>query len=353
MKASENDILKKIEEEFSFPGNGDLILGPGDDCAVLKPIKGQLVITTDEQVEGTHFFPGSAPEDIACKLMRSNISDLAGMGNIRPISCLAGAALTTETQTDFIERFIQQLKKEARHFGITIAGGNLAAARENHFYMTVWGEAQSAPILRGGTKEGDILVNIGPLGESKAALEAIQEMQKPGLNAKNLQDFTGKITNKPGKHGSIDNSGAETKTAIERTVYSQLIESFWRPEPQLNAGKIIAEEGLAAAMLDNSDGLFKSAKILAERAGLKAIIDASQIKISAFLEKWCKAHGKDAKAYAIAGGEDYGLIFSMRKEKLPILKEKLPGAYQIGHFEKGNGTAIVNFNGKIEEFEHF
>lgn len=348
MKASENDILKKIEEEFSFPGNDDLILGPGDDCAVLKPIKGQLVITTDEQVEGTHFFHGSEPEDIACKLMRSNISDLASMGNVRPISCLAGAALAPETQPDFIDRFIQQLKKEARHFGITIAGGNLAAARENHFYMTVWGEAQSAPILRDGTREGDILVNIGPLGEAKAALEAMQEMKNSGSNPINLRNLPDKFQD---EYSGIDSSAA--KKAIEQTVYLQLLESFWRPEPQLKAGRIIAEECLAAAMLDNSDGLLKSSKILAERAGLKAVIDASQIKISDCLGKWCMAHGKNAKAYAIAGGEDYGLIFSMRKEKLPILKQKLPGAYQIGHFEKGSGADIENFDGKIEGFEHF
>ena len=316
--AKEKEILDDIEQAFTFPGNTELLTGPGDDCAVLAPMQGRLVITTDEQVEGTHFLPGSAPENIACKLMRVNLSDLAGMGYVRPVSCVAGAGLVKNTSQEFIKKFIAQLKKEADRFGITIAGGNLAAARENHFYITVWGEAMAEPVLRTGTCAGDLLVNIGPLGEAKAALEILMR-----------------------------------KNHSEAKKYESLIESFWRPRPHIEEGRIIAENNIAAAMLDNSDGLYKSAKILAERAGLCAVIEGSAIRPSAALCSWCAANGKNAAAYAVDGGEDYGLVFSVRPEKSELLKKLLPQAQIIGFFEKGQGIKLVNFDGRIEGFEHF
>lgn len=316
--AKEKEILDDIEQLFLFPGNRELLLGPGDDCAVLAPMKGRLVITTDEQVEGTHFLPGSSPEDIACRLMRSNISDLAGMGYVRPVSCVAGAGLVPGLPKDFVRRFISGLRKEAEHFGITVAGGNLAVARECHFYLTVWGEAMAEPILRNTAKPGDLLAEIGPMGEAKAALEILMR-----------------------------------KNPAEMREYAGLIENFWRPVPQLEAGRILAENGLAAAMLDNSDGLYKSAAIIAERSGVKAVINAEKVRPSEILAKWCAANGKNAVAYAIDGGEDYGLVFAVRPEKAALLAELLPQAQTIGHFEAGKGIVLQNFQGKIDGFEHF
>lgn len=316
--AKEKEILDDIEQLFSFPGNRDLLLGPGDDCAILAPMRGRLVITTDEQVEGTHFLPGSAPEDIACRLMRSNISDLAGMGYVRPVSCVAGAGLAPDLPPDFVRRFISGLKSEAEHFGITVAGGNLAGARENHFYLTVWGEAMAEPVLRDTAKSGDIIATIGPMGEAKAALEILMR-----------------------------NDGNEMRE------YAPMVENFWRPVPQLVAGRILAENAIVSAMLDNSDGLYKSAAIIAERSSLRAVIDAEKVRPSAILSKWCGENGKNAVAYAIDGGEDYGLVFAVPPEKLPLLRELLPNSQEIGHFEQGNGIILTNFNGKIDGFEHF
>lgn len=319
----EENIISLIERTFVFPDRGDLLTGPGDDCAVLRTHNGSMVVTTDEQVEGTHFLPGSSPVDIACRLMRVNLSDLAGMGYVRPVSCVAGAGLVKGTPPEFIKEFIIQLKKEADRFGITIAGGNLAAARENHFYMTVWGEAMAAPILRTGTCEGDLLVNTGPLGEAKAALEILMR-----------------------------------KDSAEMKKYESLTEFFWRPEPHIAEGRIIAENNIASAMLDNSDGFFKSAKILAEKSGLCAVIDAKSIKPSPALSAWCRESStagniRNAVAYAIDGGEDYGLVFSMRPQKAELLKKLLPQAQIAGVFEKGHGVKLVNFDGGIEGFEHF
>ena len=175
-KSGEARLIEHIEKTFKFPLDRRLLLGPGDDCAVLRHVPGRnLVITTDEIVEGTHYLARFAtPEDLARKLTRINLSDLASMGEVKPVSCVVGAGLKKNTPKDFILRFMRELKAEALRFGISIAGGNLAGARENHFYMTVWGESGGSELVtRYGAKPGDLLFNIGQLGLAAAGLERL------------------------------------------------------------------------------------------------------------------------------------------------------------------------------------
>ena len=209
----EAGLLARIEKHFKFPEDPRLLLGPGDDCAVLRHTPGKaLVITTDEIVEGTHFLMRfSTPEDLAAKLMRLNLSDLAAMGPVRPVSCVAGAGLKRGLPLAFIERFLKKLKSEALRFGITVAGGNLAGARENHFYLAMWGEADASKLItRYGARPGDLIFNIGPLGSAAAGLELLKAADK-----RNIRKFRG------------------------------LVKSFWRPEPMLAAGRLFGEKKIS------------------------------------------------------------------------------------------------------------
>lgn len=321
MKKGEARLLEHIEKTFRFPSDKRLLLGPGDDCAVLRHGRGRdLVITTDEMVEGTHYLSRFAsPEDIARKLTRMNISDLASMGEVAPVSCVVGAGLRKDTPPAFYLRFMKELKAEARRFGISVAGGNLAGARENHFYMTVWGEADAARVVtRYGARPGDLLFNIGPLGLSAAGLEILKD--GPTRLAKKF----------PG-----------------------LVRAFWRPEPMLAAGALIGRRGLASAMLDNSDGLARSAAILADLSRCRAVVSAGEGACAPELRAYAELRGRPWRHYAVNGGEDYGLVFSVRPGKLADVKRLLPAAFVVGRLEKGRGCAIENYDGKISNFEHF
>lgn len=321
MKTGEAKLLEHIEKTFRFPGDRRLLLGPGDDCAVLRHGRGRdLVITTDEMVEGTHYLPRFAtPEAIARKLTRINLSDLASMGEVEPVSCVVGSGLRRTTPPDFAPRFMKALKAEALRYGISIAGGNLAGARENHFYMTVWGESCGTPLVtRYGAKPGDLLFNLGPLGEAAAGLEIL------------MNDY-----------------------AAEKKRFAPLIKSFWEPEPQLQAGALIGKKRLASAMLDNSDGLARSAAILAELSRCKVIVSVGEGACSPGLRAYAEHRKKQWRQYAIAGGEDYGLIFTAPSGKLGAIKKLLPGAFVVGRLEKGAGAVIENYNGKVEGFQHF
>ncbi len=320
-KSGEARLLEHIEKTFRFPLDRRLLLGPGDDCAVLRHGPGRdLVITTDEMVEGTHYLARFAtPEDLARKLMRMNLSDLASMGEVTPVSCVVGSGLRKDTPPEFTLRFMKELKTEALRFGISIAGGNLAGARENHFYMTVWGEAgKSRLVTRYGAKPGDLLFNIGPLGMAAAGLEIL--MSGPAAAGKK---------------------------------YPVLVKAFWRPEPMLAAGALIGRKGLASAMLDNSDGLARSAAIISELSRCRVIVNPGEGVCAPVLRAYSAARGRPWRQYAVNGGEDYGLIFTARPGKLAAIKRLLPLAAVVGRVEKGSGTEIENFNGKVKSFEHF
>jgi thiamine-monophosphate kinase len=320
-KNAEARLIEHIEKTFRFPGDRRLLLGPGDDCAVLKHGAGRdLVITTDEIVEGTHYLARFAtPEDLARKLMRINLSDLASMGDVTPVSCVVGSGLKKGTPPDFTRRFMKALKAEALRFGISIAGGNLAGARENHFYMTVWGETGKGRLVtRYGAGPGDLLLSVGMIGLAAAGLEIL-----------------------------MSGSAAAAKK------YPDLVRAFWRPEPMLAAGALIGREGLATAMLDNSDGLARSAAIISELSRCRVIVSPGEGICAPQLRAYSEAAGRPWRHYVINGGEDYGLIFAAWPEKLGLIKKLLPSAAVVGRVEKGSGAEIENFDGKVHSFSHF
>jgi thiamine-monophosphate kinase len=320
-KGGEASLIGHIEKTFKFPLDRRLLLGPGDDCAVLRHGAGKaLVITTDEIVEGTHYLARfSTPEDLARKLTRINLSDLASMGDVTPVSCVVGAGLRKNTPPEFTRRFIKELKAEALRFGLSIAGGNLAGARENHFYMTVWGESGRGEIVtRYGARPGDLLFNIGPLGLAAAGLEILTRA-----------------------------------SAAEKKKFPALVKAFWRPEPMLEAGALIGRAGLASAMLDNSDGLARSAAIISRLSGCRVLVSPGEGSCAPVLRAYSAARGRPWRYYAIGGGEDYGLVFTAGPARLAEIKRLLPAASVVGRVEKGRGVEIENYDGKIKSFEHF
>ena len=317
----EAGLLAYIEKHFRFPGDKRLILGPGDDCAVLRTTPGKkLVITTDELVENTHFLRRfSTPEALARKLMRVNLSDLASMGMVKPVSCLVGSGLPGDLPADFVLRFIKTLKTEALKFDLSIAGGNLTGAREMHFYMTVWGEADGKGIVtRYGARPGDILFSLGPLGEAKAGLEILQ-------------------------NGS----------AADKERFKKLVRSFWEPKPFLKEGALIGMRGLASAMLDNSDGLGRSARILSELSRCRVRLRAGLDAVSPVLAAYAAVSGRPWQKYVLSGGEDYGLVFTVKPAASALVKKLLPAAIAVGLIEKGAGVVVEGYEGKIQSFNHF
>ncbi|MCK5105993.1 MAG: thiamine-phosphate kinase [Elusimicrobiales bacterium] len=320
-KMNESGILDYIEDNFTIQKDKRLLIGPGDDAAVLKTEKGKVLIaTTDELVEGTHFLRGADyPEKLAKKLLRINLSDLAAMGNVKPLTCLSGGGMPKNTPASWIKRFIKTLSAEAAKFGLNLSGGNLARSENLHVYMTVLGEAVKGEIIkRRGAKPGDALYSVGYLGDAKAGLEIF-------LSGKNPKSLSSK----------------------------KLLERFWEPKPMTRAGNILGKHKLANCMLDNSDGLLRSVEIMARACACRVIVSFKEKDISKELKEYSLSKGKNCLDYAAIGGEDYGLVFTASLKNKNKIKKLLPMAKVIGRIEKGKGFAFENHDGKNKSFEHF
>ncbi|MFH1618695.1 MAG: thiamine-phosphate kinase [bacterium] len=316
----EYGILDWIEERYSVRGKGRLIMGPGDDAALIRISSGRLlVVSTDEMVENTHFRETLRhPELIARKLVRINVSDLAAMGSVRPLSAVAGAGLRRNMPLDWLKKFMKSLVCECRRFGMTLAGGNLARSEHAHVYMTVFGEAWPGEIIsRSGARPGDLIFGLGPLGDSRAGLEIFLSGRRP--------------------------AGVEKK----------LLKRFWLPRPFIREGAVLGKNRLATALLDNSDGLMAGVSILAGRGKCAARIRLIPGCVSKELKSYCRSHKKDWRGYALAGGEDYGLIFTVRPANAGKLLSLLPSCVELGAMENGTGVRAEGCAPGTEKFEHF
>jgi len=296
----------------------DLIIGPGDDCAVFKIDKKLLLFTVDEIMEDTHFLMKfSSPSNLASKITRASVSDIYSMGKALPKICLISAGFPSNLSDRWFKEFLMAIKKECSYFNMDLAGGNMVKADKLHIAMTVFGILKgNRIIMRSGAKPGDLLYGIGFMGNAKAGLEILMKRKR------------------------------------KNEVYEKyLIDSFWKPVIFKDESAIISN--YATSMLDNSDGLYKSLEIISKINNVKIEVELNEKMAGKYLLKWANNSRRDWREYVINGGEDYNLIFSIRSKYKDLIEKKVPNVYQIGKIEKGNGINIKNWNGKIKNFKHF
>ena len=319
----ESELIKKIIKIFNKTDR-NIVIGPGDDCSVLDfgDKRYFYLLTVDEMVENTHFILDFLkPEEVASKLVRMNISDIYSMGKAKPCYCLVSGGLNYEKINDlWVSSFLKSLKKELDRFSIINIGGNLTKSKEIFFSMTLIGKIDKNKIIkRTGAKAGDFLCCIGNCGNSRAAVDIMTSKKRNDLNK----------------------------------IEEKILKSFIKPEIYVSEIRILSD--YASAMIDNSDGLFRSAQILAEMNKIKIEMDFNElIKLCDInLVKWAYENKKDPVEYSLFGGEDYNPIFSVPPDKLVILSKKIKNIKVVGKIREGRGLKINGYYGKIKNFEHF
>jgi thiamine-monophosphate kinase len=207
--------------------------------------------------------------------LRINLSDLAAMGAVSPVGVLVSAGFPAKAPQDWALDFLDGLAEDAARFKVPVLGGNLCRSQKVFFTLTALGQAKPAHIVRrSGARAGDLLAGIGPIGDAARGLADLKAGTSSGRFAK----------------------------------------AFWEPEPQLKAGRILAEHGLATSMIDNSDGLMRSCDLLAQESGLGFRLSLARMQWEA----------------AKADGEDYGLVFTVKPKDWGRVEQLLPQAYRIG-----------------------
>jgi thiamine-monophosphate kinase len=318
----EFDLINKITKIFNENNDKSIIIGPGDDCAVLDlgDKDNFYVFTVDEIVENTHFILDFLkPEEIAIKLVRMNVSDVLSMGRANPFYALVSGGINFKKIDDkWILRFLRALKKEFDCWGIKNIGGNLSRSSNIFFSMKLIGKVEKNYVVyRKGAKEGDFLCVYGFCGSSMAAVDIMKNKKRNGI------------------------------TKIEE----KLVYYFTRPT--LYKDFIWENCKYFSAMIDNSDGIYKSALILSKENNLKVVIDFKNMEklVKPEVLKWCEINKKNPFDYSLFGGEDYNPIFSVSEKNLKFLNDK--NIKIIGRFKRGKGVEVLNYDGKIKNFEHF
>lgn len=316
----ERELIALIAKEFPKKGR-DIILGIGDDAALIKPGKIPIILTKDLLVEKVDFFRSlHPPYFLGRKSLNVSLSDIAAMGG-RPRFALLGLGLPPATRASWIGEFLHGFKSAALEAGVRLIGGDLSRAREILISVTVLGDCEKA-VPRSGGKPGHLLFVSGFLGDARAGLRLLGKGFKPGRR---------------GKAGP-------------------LLKAFLDPTPQLKLGRELARRKLASAMIDLSDGLSVDLMHLCDAGGTGAEIVLDRLPLSPEI----RAFIRRPIALALHGGEDFELLFAAPpKNRAAIRSAKLkPPVYEIGRLTARKGIFIIDGQGvkkplEPRGYEHF
>jgi thiamine-monophosphate kinase len=252
------------------PESADVVVGPGDDGAVLRVADGRAVVSTDMLVEGRHFrLDWSTPHDVGRKAVAQNAADIEAMG-AQATAFVVGFGAPPDTPAAHVDALTDGMWAEAGRFGAAIVGGDLVASPQWVVSVTVLGDlAGRAPVLRSGAQPGSRVAVAGQLGYSAAGYALW--------------------------HSGIDR-------------FDEFRQRHLVPQPPYGQGRVAAEAG-AQAMIDVSDGLVADLRHVAEASGVG--IDLSSQALGpdrdAVLSAAAAAH-VDAWTWVLGGGEDHALV---------------------------------------------
>jgi thiamine-monophosphate kinase len=277
----EFELIRRLTDDLGT--RPDVVLGVGDDAAVLIPPPGaQLVAACDAQVAGEHFtFASATPEEIGHKALAVNLSDMAAMG-AQPLWALVSLLLPRDLPAATLERVYAGMRTLARRFSVAIVGGNIAATTGPFTLdITVLGAcAPGQAVTRGGGQPGDAVLVVGTLGMAAAGL-LLSEI-------------------------------ADLPEAVSPEARARAHQALCVPEPLVVAGRALAERQTVSAMLDISDGFAADLGHLCARSDVGALIEAAALPLDPVAVAIGRALGRDPLALALHGGEDYALLCAVR-----------------------------------------
>lgn len=327
MQPGEFELIARLTKGLAL--SPDVIVGPGDDCAVLDTGGNRWLLATDDsQVEGVHFlYELSQPEEIGRKALAINISDIAAMGG-EPRFALVSLVLPPGYELDRLERIYAGLRQEAEQFGVALIGGNISGTGERHdapliIDITLLGEVErERALLRSGARPGDLLCVTGTPGDAAAALYTV-----------------------------LHPSQAYPPAARE-----QLLASLRVPTPRVREGRVLSRFGprIVTSMLDISDGLSGDLAHICERSNVGALLDAARLPLSPALREVAASIHHNPLDWVLHGGDAYELLFTTAPGHTQTVCDTLTTATGTPVTVIGNvtppetGMTLVNRDGQEE-----
>jgi thiamine-monophosphate kinase len=302
-----------------------VILGPGDDAAVLRAPDRRVVATTDMLLEGHHFrTEWSGPADIGHKLAARNLADVAAMG-ARPTGLLVAFAGPGTLEIDWLLELVRGIADECSRAGAAVAGGDTSSSDAIVLAATALGDlAGREPVTRAGARPADVVAIAGTLGSAAAGLALLTA----GLNQRHAGEH----------HGAQAAGNAEL---------AALVAAHRRPHPPYQLGPQAADLG-ATAMIDVSDGLVADLGHVAQASGVRIDLDSRLLsseplapvsaleQAAAVLTAPAPSGGPAAwMQWVLTGGDDHALAATFPADV------NLPQQWTIvGKVTEGRGVAI-------------
>ena len=264
--AGEFGLIKALTDVFSQ--GEQVLIGPGDDAAVLRVKNGHVVVSTDLMVEGRHFRrEWASAEDVGHRAAAQNLSDVNAMGG-RATSLTIGLAAPAELPVQWALDFARGFADECALVGASVVGGDVTRSDQLVIAVTVLGGCTQAPVVRSGAEPGDVLAICGRQGWAAGGLAVLGR----GFRSPRV-----------------------------------LVEAYRRPEPPYDAGRVAAEAG-ATAMIDISDGLLADAGHVATGSGVAIDVHRSAFEVPDPLQAVGAALGADPLQFILSGGDDHALL---------------------------------------------
>jgi thiamine-monophosphate kinase len=268
-----------------------VLIGPGDDAALLAFPDGRVVATKDLLVEGVHFRRDwSSGYDIGRKAAAANLADVAAMGGTAS-ALLVGLAAPSDLAVAWAEELTDGLRDEAGLVGAVVVGGDLVRSDQVVVSVTALGELTGSAVRRNGARPGDLVVVAGRVGWSAAGLELLRRG----------------VTDGP------------------------FVDAHRRPQPPYAMGPLLAAAG-ASAMCDTSDGLVTDLGRIASASGVRIELDGALLP------------GDAPREHVLTGGEDHALVATIATAP--------DGCRVIGRVVEGEGV-VVDGRPADGAWEHF
>ena len=273
-----------------------VLLGPGDDAAVVAAADGRVVVTTDVLVEGRHFKRDwSSATDVGVRAAAANLADVAAMGAV-PTALLVGLVVPGDLPSQWVLELADGLAAEAARAGAAVAGGDLVRGDLVTIAVTALGSLEGRdPVTRSGAAPGDLVAVAGRLGWAAAGFAVLSR----GFRS-------------------------------PRT----LTDAHRRPVPPYDEGPRAAGLG-ATAMVDVSDGLVADMRHLAKASGVSIRLQSEAFHVPQEFQDTARALNADPLQWLLAGGDDHALAATFPPDV------DLPMAWSVvGRVEAGEGVLV-------------
>jgi len=320
MELTEDELIAAITRLLSGSQPG-VVVGVGDDAAVIEPGRGQQVLTTDLLIEGVHFERASiSPRDLGAKAVTVNVSDIAAMGG-SPRAALAGIGLAPDVEAAWVMELYGGMRDACAEYALSLVGGDTNRADLVVVSVTLVGEVSPGrAVTRSTARIGDAIVVTGALGAAAGGL-ALSRAQPAAMTA-----------------------------ALSSPWGRALLDALARPVARVGEGQTLAQSG-AHAMMDLSDGLAKDLSRLCLASGVGARIELVAVPVAEPLRAGAASLGVDALELALGGGEDYELVATLDPTDAEAARRVLDERFgvtltRVGTIIEGEGLVAVGDDGR-------